>query len=332
MQFDEELAHRPSLRTWIKHTILFLLTLLATTLAGILFPFGSNYSPLFELETFFDSYWKLLAIPFVFNHLLILGLERLFSDFAILKHGLTFSIPLLFILTAHEFGHYIACRIYRVEATLPYFLPVPILSPAGTFGAFIRILSPMPSRRSTFDIGVAGPIAGFIAIIPVVILAFLTMEQITPAEAANLNADLVLSDPLLVKFFAYIFGFDLNLVKANGFYFAAWVGLLVTSLNLVPSGQLDGGHAVYAVFGAKFHNLTGKVAFAVMVLMTTVGWFVFNSPSGLLFTILLGIMLKIRHPEPFDDSPLDLKRKIIALITLVIFILSFAPFPIQINP
>lgn len=332
MHFDEDRAARPSLLAWIKHTVLFLLTLLTTTMAGVFFPFGSNYSPLFALETFFDSYWKFFYIPFVFNHLLVLGLQFLFSDLAILQHGLTFSIPLLFILTAHEFGHYIACRIYKVDATLPYFLPVPLASPAGTFGAFIKILSPIPSRRSTFDIGVAGPIAGFIAIIPILIIAFLTMEQITPAEAAQMNADLVLSDPLLIKFLAFASNFDLNLVKANGFYFAAWIGLLVTSLNLVPSGQLDGGHAVYSVFGAKIHNLTGKIAFAVMVLITTVGWFVFNSPSGLLFTILLGIMLKIRHPRPLDDSPLDLKRKIIALITLLIFILSFVPFPIQIQP
>lgn len=331
MQFEEERAAHPSALTWAKHTLLFLLTLLTATMAGVFFPFGSKISPLFALETFFDSYWKLAAIPFVFTHLSLLGVQFLFRDFETLKQGLTFSIPLLFILTAHEFGHYIACRIYKVDATLPYFLPVPLVSPAGTFGAFIKILSPMPSRRSTFDIGVAGPIAGFIALVPVVILAFLTMQQLTPAQAADMQADLVFSDPIMIRFFAFIFGVDLNLAIPNGFYFAAWVGLLVTSLNLVPSGQLDGGHAVYSVFGARFHNLTGKIAFAVMLLMTVVGWFVFNSPSGLLFTILLGIMLKIRHPEPIDDTPLDFKRKIIALLTFIIFILSFVPFPIQIR-
>lgn len=331
MQFEEERAARPSALIWAKHTVLFLFTLLTATMAGVFYPFGSSVSPLFAMENFFDSYWKLLTIPFAFTHFSLLGLEFVFSSFEILKHGLTFSIPLLFILTAHEFGHYIACRIYKVDATLPYFLPVPLISPAGTFGAFIKILSPMPSYRSTFDIGVAGPIAGFIAIIPVAILAFLTMTQITPEQAAAGQADLVFSDPLLIRFFAFVFGFDLNLTIPNGFYFAAWVGLLVTSLNLVPSGQLDGGHAVYSVFGEKVHNITGKVAFVVMLLITATGWFVFNSPSGVLFTILLGIMLKIRHPEPIDDTPLDFKRKIIALITFIIFVLSFVPFPIQIR-
>lgn len=329
MQFEERAA--PSLLTWIKHTILFLCTLATATMAGVFYPFGQFPSPLFALETYFDSYWKLLNIPFIFSHFSLLGILAVFSDWELIKLGLTFSIPLLFILTAHEFGHYIACRIYKVDATLPFFLPVPLLSPAGTFGAFIKILSPLPSRRATFDIGVAGPIAGFIAIIPVTILAFLTMPKITPVEAATFQADLSFSDPLLLRIFAFLLDTDLNLVHPNGFYFAAWVGLLITSLNLIPSGQLDGGHAVYSVFGARFHNITGKVAFAVMALMTSLGWFIFNSPSGLLFTILLGIMLRNRHPEPLDNAPLDFKRKIIAVLTLLIFILSFVPFPIQIH-
>lgn len=330
MQFEEE-PTAPSLLTWLKHTLLFLCTLATATMAGVFIPFGEYFSPLFAIDAYFDSYWKLLTIPFVFTHFSLLGILTVFSDLELIKQGLTFSIPLLFILTAHEFGHYIACRIYKVDATLPFFLPVPLLSPAGTFGAFIKILSPLPSRRATFDIGVAGPIAGFIAIIPVAIAAFLTMQKISPIEAANFQADMSFSDPLLIRFFALLFGYDLNLTQPNGFYFAAWVGLLVTSLNLIPAGQLDGGHTIYSVFGERFHNITGKVAFAVMVLTTTIGWFVFNSPSGLLFTILLGIMLKIRHPEPLDDSPLDFKRLIIAVLTLIIFILSFVPFPIQIH-
>lgn len=330
MQFKEE-RDAPSLLTWIKHTILFLCTLATATMGGVFYPFGKFPSPLFALDAYFDSYWKLLNIPFVFTHFSVLGILTVFSNWELIKLGLTFSIPLLFILTAHEFGHYIACRIYKVEATLPFFMPVPLLSPAGTFGAFIKILSPLPSRRATFDIGVAGPIAGFIAIIPVAILALLTMQKVSPLEAANFQADLTFSDPLMMRFLALIFGADLNFVQPNGFYFAAWVGLLITSLNLIPAGQLDGGHAIYSVFGERFHNITGKVAFAVMVLTTSLGWFIFSSPSGLLFTILLGIMLKIRHPAPLDDTPLDFKRKMIALITLIIFILSFVPFPIRIH-
>lgn len=322
---------RPTTRTWVKHTIFFILTFITTTTAGVFFPFGQNGSPLFLLETFFISYESLIFVPLAFPYLLLISLKIVFSDAEFIKQGLMFSVPLLFILTAHEFGHYIACRIYGVDATLPYFLPVPLISPAGTFGAFIKILSPMPSRRATFDIGVAGPIAGFVALIPVVILAMLTMPQLTHEQIAASHADLYFTDPLLIKFFAVITGVNLSLAVPNGFYFAAWVGLLVTSLNLVPAGQFDGGHAVFSVFGARFHNLTGKIAFVLMIILTFIGWFVFNSPSGILFTILLGVMLRISHPEPLDDSPLDFKRKLIAVLTLLIFILSFMPFPIHVT-
>lgn len=329
MEFEETPAP-PSLLIWLKHTFLFFLTFCTATLAGAFFPFGSNISPLFLLETFFDDYWKILTIPSLLTYLTGLGVQILYYYPELLKQGLTFSIPLLAILTAHEFGHYIACRLYRVEATLPYFIPIPLLSPAGTFGAFIKILTPLPSRRATFDIGVAGPIAGFVVILPVLVIAFLTMTQISPEQLSNYETGLVFSDPLMLRLFAFLFGFDLHLAIPNGFYFAAWVGLLITSLNLVPAGQLDGGHTIFSVFGARIHKLTGQIAFVLMAMMTIVGWAVFGSPSGILFTVLLGVMLRIRHPEPLDDTPLDFKRKIIALITLIIFILSFVPFPIQI--
>ncbi len=117
----------------------------------------------------------------------------------------------------------------------------------------------------------------------------------------------------------------------NAFYYAAWVGLLVTALNLIPSGQLDGGHAVYAIFGERVHYWTGRIAFPVMAVLSVLGWFIYGSPSGFLIAILLGFMMRIRHPQPLDQTPLDGKRKIIALLTLLIFVLSFVPFPIRIN-
>jgi membrane-associated protease RseP (regulator of RpoE activity) len=191
----------------------------------------------------------------------------------------------------------------------------------------------MPSRKAVFDIGVAGPIAGFVAIIPVSITAFLTMKVApTPEIVENIEATggLYFSDALFTKLLAYFFNTDLSLsLYPNGFYLAAWMGLLITAMNLVPSGQLDGGHALYAVFGDKIHNWTGKIAFVTMIIISLTGIFVYNSPSGLLFTILLGVMLRLGHPEPLDDSPLDFKRKIIAVLTLLIFILSFVPFPIR---
>jgi membrane-associated protease RseP (regulator of RpoE activity) len=221
-----------------------------------------------------------------------------------------------------------------VHATLPFFIPTPpMIGPAGTFGAFIKIQSPMPSRKAVFDIGVSGPIAGFIALIPVAIIAFATMQPV-PADMLQgiQSGGLYFSDPLFFKLMAWISGVNLHVpIFSNAFYFAAWVGLLVTALNLIPSGQLDGGHAMYAIFGKRVHWWTGRIAFVAMVVFSLLGWFIYGSPSGFLIAVLLGVMMRIRHPEPMDDTPLDGKRKAIALMTLIIFILCFVPFPIQLN-
>jgi len=233
-------------------------------------------------------------------------------------------------LICHEMGHYIACRLYRVDATLPFFLPTPpMIGPAGTFGAFIKILSPMPTRRAVFDIGVAGPIAGFVALIPVAIVGVLTME---PAGSHLANpVGISFADPLFMKILGRLFGHDPAVSFGNAFYYAAWVGLLVTALNLIPSGQLDGGHAIYAVFGETVHKWTGRIAFPVMALLSVLGMYFYGSPSGFLVAIILAIMMRVRHPAPFDQTPVDAKRKVIAFLTLVIFVLCFVPFPIQIN-
>jgi len=126
-------------------------------------------------------------------------------------------------------------------------------------------------------------------------------------------------------------GIDLAASIENSYYYAAWVGLLVTALNLIPSGQLDGGHAVYAVFGETAHRWTGRIAFVVMSVFSVLGWFYFNSPSGFLIAVLLGVMLKMGHPAPWDQMPLDAKRKAVAFLTLIIFVLCFMPFPIKIT-
>jgi len=139
------------------------------------------------------------------------------------------------------------------------------------------------------------------------------------------------SDPLLIKALTFLFGTNWELVNLNPFYFAAWMGALVTALNLIPSGQLDGGHAMYAALGARIHSWTGKIAFAVMATLSVLGLLIYSSPAGFLIAILLGVMMRVPHPEPYDDTPLDAKRKIIAVITLIIFILCFVPFPITIT-
>lgn len=324
---------RPTAKTWAKHTLLLFVTFVTATIAGTLFPFGPT--PIFpdgDPQSWGEALRFIADLPIKYVMLVAHAISMLASDPAYLAYGLKFSLSLLFILISHEMGHYVACRIYRVDATLPFFIPTPpMIGPAGTFGAFIKILSPMPSRKAVFDIGVAGPIAGFIALIPIAIAGVATMQTATPEQVAAGQGGIVFTDPLFMRLIASFFGIDLNFGIGNPFYFAAWVGLLVTALNLIPSGQLDGGHAIYAILGERVHYWTGRIAFVVMAVLAIVGWFYFNSPSGFLIAILLGVMMRIRHPEPWDRTPPDAKRKAVAFLCLVIFVLCFAPFPIRIN-
>lgn len=336
--FSRREAMRPTARTWAKHLLFLLVTFCTVTIAGLLPPFGikNDIFASFNPQTWTEVFYALPQLPLAYIHEIIATAKLFFTDAGYFRYGLSFSLSLLFILTSHEMGHYIACRIYGVDATLPFFIPTPpLIGPAGTFGAFIKIVSPLPSRRATFDIGVAGPIAGFVALIPIAILGFATYQYDTAAQIApttELSGVIVFSDPLFFKILGKIFGIDHELfMKPNPFYAAAWLGLLVTALNLIPSGQLDGGHAIYSVFGERIHFWTGRIAFVVMVALAISGFYFYSSPSGLLFAVLLGIMMRIRHPEPLDNSPLDAKRKLVAFLTSVIFILSFTPFPIQIK-
>jgi membrane-associated protease RseP (regulator of RpoE activity) len=329
----ERPAMRPTARTWIKHLLLLGVTFCTATIAGSLFPFGRFQTfPDADPQTIAEFVQFVASIPLRYAGLIADAVANLYLNPSELVYGLQFSLSLLFILLCHEMGHYIACRIYRVDATLPFFLPTPpMIGPAGTFGAFIKILSPMPSRKAVFDIGVAGPIAGFIALIPIALIGLATMQPAPLPVPGSLEGALVFTDPLLMRFFGAILGIDPQYGVGNAFYFAAWVGLLVTALNLIPSGQLDGGHAIYAVFGENVHYWTGRIAFVIMAVLSVAGMYFFNSPSGFLIAIILGVMMRVGHPRPFDLRPLDPKRKLIAVLTLVIFVLCFVPFPIQIN-
>jgi len=331
--FEPRKAMRPAPRTWAKHIGLLLIAFVTVTVAGVLQPFGFiEIFPDADPQTWTEIFQFFGSLPAYYLELISSTVYRLLTEFETLKYGLSFSTSLLTILIAHEAGHYVACRLYGVDATLPYFIPLPpLLGPAGTLGAFIKIVSPMPSRRATFDIGVAGPIAGFAVLIPIAIIGLQSMEQISPGKISSVQAGLYFSDPLLIQILAQIIGVNLSLGYFNPFLAAAWIGLLITSLNLIPSGQLDGGHAVYALFGERIHRWTGRIAFIVMATISFLGWFLYSSPSGFLFAVLLAFMMRVRHPEPFDDAPLGAGRKIIAFITLLIFILCFVPFPIQIR-
>ncbi len=318
-----------------KHLLLFLSTFATTTIAGSLYPFGPIQLFISEEQSANNnpvSFWDYLHLPIDYLWFIVEMVKLISTNEEVLSAGLKFSVSLLFILAAHEAGHYLACRFYKVRASLPYFLPAPpLLGPAGTLGAFIKIRSLIPSKRAAFDIGVAGPIAGFIALLPIAILGVLnTYETISPTKTI---VELKFSDPLLLRLLAWFFAVNLESVasiKMNSYYAAAWLGLLITALNLLPSGQLDGGHAVYALFGKKIHKLSSLVSFVVMSFLATIGFYFYNSPAGFLFAILLGLMMYVPHPAPVDQTPLDLKRKIISLLVLLIFILSFVPFPIHV--
>ena len=321
-------AASPTAREWRRHTALFLLTAFTATIAGVTF-IGANEIP----ETFvpLPHNWLgyLWFIPQYYLLTVAAIIHTAFVHPALLAQGLTFSASLLAILTAHEAGHYVACRRYGVDATLPFFIPAPPLFLTGTFGAFIKIKSPIPSRRALFDIGLAGPIAGFIVAIPIAIAGILTLQHGAAPDASGVGV--TFNDPLFFHFIARVFNVQLADATPNAFYMAAWIGLLVTSLNLMPVGQLDGGHATFSVFGSRAHKWLGRAAFLTMSTLALLGWFWHSSPSGFLYAVLLAVMLRVRHPQPEDDEPLDRRRILIAALTLLVFILSFLPFPITLT-
>ncbi|HWS88136.1 MAG TPA: site-2 protease family protein [Pyrinomonadaceae bacterium] len=326
-------AARPTAREWWRHTALFLLTALTVTWAGTSYALASvGIDPGVA-----DPATPLDYLIFVPKYLVLAAAAE--ASYALahpqfIWEGLKFAGALLSILLAHESGHYVACRLYGVNATLPYFIPMPPPFMAGTLGAFIKIRSPIPSRRALFDIGVAGPLAGFLVIVPVACAALLTATPATPLPPAS--ADVVVlffNDPLLLRLLAGPLGVeDLPGVAPNPFHFAAWIGLLVTSLNLLPVGQLDGGHAVYSVLGRRVHFYAGRAAFLVMLALAPLGWLWHGVPSGALYVLLLFIMLRMPHPQPLDDRDrLGTARHLVALLTLLVFALSFLPFPLTIR-
>ena len=272
----------------------------------------------------------LLYVPKYYLLLLAATGSYALSHPQLIYDGVKFAASLLSILLAHEAGHYVACRLYGVDATLPFFIPMPPPFIAGTLGAFIKIRSPIPSRRALFDIGVAGPLAGFFVLIPVACAGLLTSQPAPPLPAEGV---IIFNDPLLLRLLAVPLGVrDLAGIAANPFYMAAWIGLLVTSLNLLPVGQLDGGHAVYAVLGRRVHKYAGRLAFLSMLALAPLGWLWHGVPSGFLYVVLLFIMLRLPHPQPLDDTDaLGTARKAVALVTLLVFALSFVPFPLTIR-
>jgi membrane-associated protease RseP (regulator of RpoE activity) len=237
--------------------------------------------------------------------------------------GPAYSLSIMLILLAHEMGHYFMSRRYGVPATLPYFIPFP-LSPFGTFGAIIKMKGAIINKKALFDIGVAGPLSGFIVSVPFIILGIKFSKVQSLAGLSSSASYFQLGDSLLFRLVQWVFfgdipkGFDLVL---HPFGYAGWVGLFVTALNLLPVGQLDGGHIIYAVFGEKSKWVFGTTIAALGAVA------IFYNPGWLLLVILL-LIFGMRHPQPIDaETKLDGKRKAIALIVLLIFLLAFTPSP-----
>lgn len=245
----------------------------------------------------------------------------IFKDPQIVWLSLLYAAVLMIILLGHELGHYLTCRRYRINATLPYFIPM--LGFIGTMGAFIKIKSPITKKRQLFDVGVAGPLTSFLLAVPALVYG-LHLSKVIPNLPSS--EGYLLGEPLLMKIIGAVFfknaGAD-SAIILHPMAFAGWVGLLVTALNLFPLGQLDGGHVSYAIFGSRSKTIA-KIFLAIYLIMAIFFWF------GWLVWALLILLLGLKHPRILDeDSSLGPKRTILSILILVIFILSFIPDPIK---
>jgi membrane-associated protease RseP (regulator of RpoE activity) len=279
-------------RTWL-HVTLFLLTLVTTTWVGV----GHYLSYVSEMGRHpVPLSWKLFA------------------------GGLWYSLTVLAILGAHEFGHYYFCRRYNVDASLPYFIPIPI-PPTGTLGAVIRIREAFATRTVLFDIGVGGPIAGFLVLVPALFIG-MSMSSVVPIPR---GADVYLGEPLLFKLAALVnFGTipATHTINMHPMVFASWFGMLATALNLLPFGQLDGGHLTYATL-RRWSTPISLITVLTAVVLT------YNSRSWFLMTFMMLIMLALlgpRHPHViYEHEPLQSGRRLIAVAAAAIFIVCFTP-------
>ncbi|MDD5529455.1 MAG: site-2 protease family protein [bacterium] len=278
-------------KRWI-NLLLLILTFLSTIGAGILLTIG---------------FFKTLGQTYQTTQLII--------------YGVLFACSMLIILGTHELGHYFACKRRGISATLPYFIPAPF-SLFGTLGAIIKIKSPIQDRNGLIEVGAAGPIAGFILTIPIAIIG-LKLSKITLIGLGNqtfMGNSLLFS--ILTKLFAPTipFGYD---VVLHPIAFAGWVGGFITALNLLPVGQLDGGHIIYALIGEK----NKFVAWAIIGIISVLGFYWQGWFFWVLFVLLV---IKLRHPAPLNNiSQLDTKHKIVGIVALAIFVLTFVPVPFK---
>jgi len=300
MRFMERIRSKSG--PWL-NILLFVLTIASTFFVGLSWSLSYRYGNAVDQD-----------FPFNFR-------AGLFDDPAIVSLSVFYSAVLLVILLGHEFGHYLACRRYRIDATLPYFVPAPTL--IGTLGAFIKIKSPITRKRQLFDIGAAGPLASFVLALPALVVG-LSLSKIAPPPQGE--GALVFGEPLIFKFIAGLLFKDIPagyVILPHPVAFAGWVGVLVTALNLFPMGQLDGGHIFFAMLGRKAMTVAKLflAGFVIKGVFFWVGWFVWA---------LLILLLGLKHPRVVDeDVPLSPGRRAVGILIVLIFAISFVPAPIR---
>jgi len=271
--------------------------------------------------------------------------EDIFSDVSLIWSGWKYSFAVLLILTSHEMGHYLLARWHKIKVTLPYYIPIFIPGfNLGTMGAFIKIKSPIPNRRALIDVGYAGPIAGFVVSLFFLFYGYLTLpdfegivvyvSKIHPWQISGQGVNLTLGKSLLFAFFNDWIGggrLPMNEVYHFPFIFAGWIGLLVTAINLIPIGQLDGGHILYALVGKKARQV-GILSFLALLLLNFYLILEYFSMIWVLWIILILILIGFKHPPTLNDyEELTPVRKVLGWSCMIIFILSFIPMPIYIQ-
>lgn len=302
------------------HLLLFLITFITTVIAGTEWATGTNG-------------------PYDLSALLI---------------GLPYSLSALFILATHEFGHYFAAKFHKVKATLPYFIPIPPIPQFfnfGTMGAVIKTKSEIPTNKAMFDIGVAGPIAGFIASLIVLIYGFTHLPPVDYILAIHpdyFQPDYGKNTITLQFGNNLLFVFLQNLLTESGdfippmtevyhypYLMTGWFGLLITSMNMIPVGQLDGGHIVYSMFGSKIQEAVASVSLICLVILGSLGVvdsllelnIGFGWSGWIFWAIILFLIIKVKHPPVRNFSELDSNRKMIGYLSLFILFISFSPTP-----
>lgn len=329
---ESELNQSPKekFKSYTIHLGLFIATFLTTLIAGAEWTSGT---PFWSGGYNFNFSWDFLSI------------------------GLPYSLSILFIITCHEFGHYFAAKYHKVAATLPFYIPfppIPIFINFGTMGAVIKTKTPVPSKKAMFDIGVYGPIAGFAACLIILIYGFLSVpgEEYILAIHPDYNSpeygqnslNLEFGNTILFSFFKMIFISEgqffppMTEIYHYPFLCVGWFGMFITAMNMVPVGQLDGGHIGYTMFGGRKHYNIAVISFIILFILGIGGFatstlglgFQFGWSGWLFWALVLYFFIKLKHPPIHDDTQLDKKRMLLGWLSYFILLISFSPVPIDI--